>query len=92
MDDGRRPRVQEVEAFENLSTPRREYFQVDLFETPQIPAGDNKTADKQNIQAPDYHSAAEYLRSTKTQKQPPADVTYISHVRREVQIFLLAST
>jgi hypothetical protein len=91
MDDGRRPRVQEVEAFEDLSTPRLEYFEVDLLETPQIPAGreTTKTADKPNSQAPDYHSAAQIFRST--EKQPPADVTHISHVRRRMQISYAAA-
>ena len=36
VDDGRRPRVQEVEAFDDLSAPRLEHALVDLLEAPQV--------------------------------------------------------
>lgn len=37
MDDVGCSWVQEIEAFQNLTAPRLEHFQINLFETPQIP-------------------------------------------------------
>ena len=38
MDDRWRARVEKVEAFEDLTAPRLQHLQIDLLESPQVPA------------------------------------------------------
>lgn len=37
MDDGRRSRMEEVEAFKDLTAPRLEHLQIDLLKAAQVP-------------------------------------------------------
>lgn len=43
MNDGRLARVQEVKTFQDLTTPRFQYFWIDFFEAFQIAEKKNQT-------------------------------------------------